>query len=623
MDRDPSLDDTLLPSDSQPVTFRQPIAAQRAHSLRAADPRAKELDTFEQRYESRELLGEGGMGEVRLAHDLRIGREVAVKTVRPLLGVHGEERFVREARVQGQLEHPAVVPVYDLGATAEGRVYFTMKRIRGRSLDSIIAALAAGDPASVAQLSRRRLLTAFTQVCLAVEYAHARGVLHRDLKPGNVMIGDFGEVHLLDWGLAKVRGADDADAPALSLPGPAPDATLAGSSLGTPGYMAPEQAHGDLDRVDERSDVYALGVILFELLFLEPLHGQPTSVARMTATITGPEPPMDSRPRAGDVPPELAAIIARATQIDRDARYGSARELAGAVERYRDGERDEARRRELAQAHVERARALANDAPRKVEALRELGRALALDPTHASALRALEELLSTLPDEVPAEAKEELASRAMVRQRSVLRASAVRSVAWLVAIPVVIAFGILDWTRAGIGIALLLANAAVSFLATRARDGERAILTVLVVSSLCIASFSFLLGPLVLVPGFAATNAMMFALAAGPRVRNVAIALSIASFALPMGASAIGLDAAYYTSTALDSITITSPMSQLPLTGTLLFMLGALAALIVTPTVLAGRLHDRLADAERRVFLQAFHLRQLLPRGDEAERSAS
>ena len=198
-----------------------------------------------------------------------------------------------------------------------------------------------------------------------------------------------------------------------------------------------------------------------------------------------------------------------------------------------------------------------------------------------------------------------------------LRASAVRSVAWLAAVPVVLAFGIVDWTRAGVAVALLVANVITSVAAMRLhRGGEGALFAVLAVSSVCIAAFSFLLGPLVLVPGFAATNAMMFALSGGPRVRTVAITLSIASFALPMAASALGLDATYYASASATAITITSPASRLPLAGTLLFMLGAFGALTITPALLAGRLHDRLAAAERRVFLQAFHLRQLLPQGE-------
>src|SRR5262249_11894390 len=158
-----------------------------------------------ERYLPRELLGRGGMGEVRLCRDVTIGRDVALKVVRPRSGaptpVH-QRRFVREARVQGQLEHPAIVPVYDAGVDPDGALYFTMKRVRGESLSDVLRALRGGDPKAAQRTSQRRLLTLFSQVCMAVQFGHEKGVVHRDLKPENLMLGDFGEVYLLDWGLA-------------------------------------------------------------------------------------------------------------------------------------------------------------------------------------------------------------------------------------------------------------------------------------------------------------------------------------------------------------------------------------------------------------------------------------
>ena len=172
------------------------------------------------RYRIGDTLGVGGMGEVRRCRDRRIGREVAMKVVRSdAAGLAWmRERFLREARIQGQLEHPCIVPVYDLGMGPDGATYFTMKRVRGATLEDVVDALRAGDPEAERKWSRRRLLSAFSTVCGAVDYAHSRGVVHRDLKPGNVMLGDFGEVYLLDWGLAKVTGEadEDADGPASS-----------------------------------------------------------------------------------------------------------------------------------------------------------------------------------------------------------------------------------------------------------------------------------------------------------------------------------------------------------------------------------------------------------------------
>src|SRR3954468_18054161 len=213
------------------------------------------------------LIGKGGMGEVIAAQDQRIGREVAFKRMR---AVHASgdalARFLREARIQARLDHPAIVPVYELGKDAEGRPYFTMKRLAGKTLTHHLAEK---------DTPRQRLLRAFTDVCLAIELAHSRGVIHRDLKPSNIMLGDFGEVYVLDWGVARVMGgrkrrptgamqADDID----SIDG---EQTMTGDMLGTPGYMAPEQMRGE-ENIGPAVDVYALGAILFEILTHEPLH---------------------------------------------------------------------------------------------------------------------------------------------------------------------------------------------------------------------------------------------------------------------------------------------------------------------------------------------------------------
>ena len=226
--RAPALGDlatlAATPSVPSPVTLEMG-----AHVARDA--------RFSERYEHRALLGEGGMGAVDLFLDRAIGREIAIKRIRPEASSAGSlSRFVREARVQGQLEHPAIVPVHDLAETPEGAAFFTMKRVRGASLDAILDALASGDPEARARHGRRKLLTAFATVCLAVDFAHARGVLHRDLKPANVMLGDFGEVYVLDWGLAKVLGATtegtDAGASAEPSSGSVPPVVDVGSVEG-------------------------------------------------------------------------------------------------------------------------------------------------------------------------------------------------------------------------------------------------------------------------------------------------------------------------------------------------------------------------------------------------------
>jgi eukaryotic-like serine/threonine-protein kinase len=227
------------------------------------------------RYQLHGEIARGGMGIILKGRDVDLGRDVAVKV---LLEKHLDRpevvrRFVEEAQIGGQLQHPGIVPVYELGRLPDGRLYIAMKLIRGRTLAELLAGPA--DPA----VDRAQHLAAFEQACQAVAYAHACGVVHRDLKPTNVMVGSFGEVQVMDWGLAKVldrggiadeerslRGQADADPVRTLRTGSAADESQAGSVLGTPAYMAPEQARGQLDTLDERADVFGLGAILCEVI---------------------------------------------------------------------------------------------------------------------------------------------------------------------------------------------------------------------------------------------------------------------------------------------------------------------------------------------------------------------
>jgi len=253
-------------------------------------------------------LGRGGMGAVFLVEDAELGRKVALKIL-DLPDSSGDlaGRLIREARILARLEHPGIVPVHDVGTLPDGRVYYTMKFVEGQRLDE-----------HAGRLSLPERLRMFERICEAVAFAHDRGVLHRDLKPGNIMVGPFGEVLVLDWGVAKlVRPAGPetvtsaSEAPASILPPAAAD-TAHGSVLGTPGYMAPEQARGEVERLDGRADVYSLGAILQFL-------------------IAGSEAAREEAPRA------LAAICAKAMASEAAARYASAEELAAEVRRYLDG----------------------------------------------------------------------------------------------------------------------------------------------------------------------------------------------------------------------------------------------------------------------------------------------
>ena len=282
-------------------------------------------------------LGRGGMGRVLLATDRHIGREVAIKQLLPATVEAGgpyrfeaEERFVREARICGQLEHPNIVPVYELGRRRDGRLYYTMKVIRGRTLESAIAGART-------LAERLALLGHFSGLCQAIAFAHSQGVVHRDIKPENVMIGEFGETVVLDWGGAKVQGEREsrigAQLAELELN---PRRTAAGTWVGTPLYMSPEQALGEVDEIDERSDVWSLGVVLYQLLTGTPPFDAQTMDELVPKIVYDDPAPLAST--APEVPPALGAIVERALKKDPQARYSSARSMWVDIEAFRSGE---------------------------------------------------------------------------------------------------------------------------------------------------------------------------------------------------------------------------------------------------------------------------------------------
>ena len=258
-------------------------------------------------------IAHGGMGAVLLARDKALEREVAVKVIRPQVADSEEHRvrFLDEAQITAQLEHPNIVPVHDLGKNSQGDLYVTMKLVKGRSLGQIIedlknaehssckgaqrptkadrsSALQSGESSeaseknsaleSQATISLSELLNIFLKVCDGMAFAHSRGVIHRDLKPDNIMVGSFGEVLVMDWGLAKIVGREDAHAGELVTSSRVEkDAgqTLDGAAMGTPAYMPPEQAEGEISKIDHRSDIYSLGAILYEILTLRrPFQGK-------------------------------------------------------------------------------------------------------------------------------------------------------------------------------------------------------------------------------------------------------------------------------------------------------------------------------------------------------------
>ncbi|HUJ60498.1 MAG TPA: protein kinase [Kofleriaceae bacterium] len=452
------------------------------------------------RYVMQALLGRGGMGEVWLAHDQRIDRDVAIKLMRGDAAKDPQlvARFLREARVQGRLEHPAIVPVHDLGGDAAP--YFAMKRLAGTTLADVLAAQARGDADALARWPRRILLARLIDVCLAIELAHRRGVIHRDLKPANIMLGDFGETYVLDWGLARVADGNDVDAiRAADLPGDSGSGqTVAGTMLGTPGYMAPEQMRGE--RVDHRTDIFALGCMLFEILAGQPAVPRDRAIE---ATLTGARFAPSERAPEADVPPELDELCAAATAASAGERLGSARELADRIQRFLDGDRDLERRRQLASEHAAAARsALAEGDAGRSEAMREAGRAIALDPTNREALELLGGLLLEPPREIPAEAR---AAIYQEQQRTIRDMLHTGSVAYLVFFAIVAALGAAGTALPlAIGITLaeigLLAGVSAYYARARRPLTPRLSLVVITMHVTLLATIAVFLGPLLIAP---------------------------------------------------------------------------------------------------------------------------
>lgn len=286
------------------------------------------------------LCGEharGGFGLVWRAEDEALGREVALKQLNAQLLEHAgyRQRFLAEARIAAQLQHPGIVPVYDIGDPPNGEPYYTMKLVRGETLSAAISRFHDQPrPAGEQAVEQLRLLNAFLSVTRALAYAHSRQVIHRDLKPDNILLGAFGETVLLDWGLAKVLGGTQpAVGPVPAAGGKLPaEATQVGTIMGTPAYMPPEQASGRVDEVDMRSDVYALGAILYQLLTGRPpfLGNNTAEVLRQVLHDTPPRP----RSLGPEIPRSLEAICLRALAKVPDQRYAEVGLLARDLEGY-------------------------------------------------------------------------------------------------------------------------------------------------------------------------------------------------------------------------------------------------------------------------------------------------
>ena len=504
-----------------------------------------------QRFIAGAEIGRGGMGVVFRCHDAELGRDVAIKVLKGG-GPDLRSRLAREARLQSRLQHPSIIPVYDIERSA-GNELIVMREVSGQTMRAILRKQA---------MARRGLLSALSRVCMAIDYAHARKVIHRDLKPENIMMGEFGEVYIVDWGLAI-----ETDAEVQSIGG-------------TPGYTAPEQLEG---RATERSDTYSLGKILLEIL--DPGELQ-------------------------DAPPELLAIATRACAEDASTRP-TARQLADVIDRFLDGARDLALRKQIAvdAAGAARDAMAAND--RRV-AMREVGRALALDPDHGDARSVLRDLLTAPPAQLPAEVgarSERERGRAI---RAAASAGALGFILTVALLPLEILMGVRspEWfvTRAVLAVGAIVAC---SMLARHQQPTRAALGVAFAFSIATISCTSLVAGPFVLIPSLAVLISASLASLGGRRWVVLTTCVGLLMIGLPLALEHLGVVASSYT--LGENMVIHPRLIDFPPTLTPIYFFIKEAVIVVAVVMMLARFRDTLASAEQALAVHAWQLSQLLP----------
>ena len=550
-------------------------------------------------YQLGDVIGRGGMGEVVAAQDQRIGREVAIKRIRGKASSDLVDRFLREARIQARLDHPAIVPVYELGTDAEGAPYFTMKRLTGVTLSKKLTEKPNVQP----------LLRAFADVCLAIELAHSRGVIHRDLKPSNIMLGDFGEVYVLDWGVARVI-ADSTRAPVrTSVPvGDDADHTTIGSILGTPGYMSPEQVRGG--EAEAPADVYSLGAILFEILAGEPLH--PRGEAALATTLTQPQVAPASRSAERAIAPELDSACFDALAED-PVKRPSARALAQRIQAYLDGDRDHERRRQLAKEQLEAAReALASTSDTsRATAMRRAARAMALDPDSNEAAVLVTKLTVEPPETLPPALVASLAAEDMELDKDRSRRGLRAYFAVFCFISLIPLLHVTNW---GLVIAAWILVALLGLIMWGgSRTGQARLYPALTVNLAAVFVFSRILGPFIITP--VATVGILFSFTASPRLlqrRWVIVLWATIAVMAPVVCELLGvLPRTWWIENG--AIVSTSQIFEVGGLSTAIGLILANAGWIAIVSVYAIGTNIRRRKAQRELQIQRWHLQQAIP----------
>ncbi|HEY5926012.1 MAG TPA: serine/threonine-protein kinase [Kofleriaceae bacterium] len=539
------------------------------------------------RYAERAVIGRGGLGEV-VALDVQIGRDVAIKRLRDSEpSAAAQARFLREARIQGRLEHPSIPPVYELARDDNGQQYFAM-----RKLDGVTLAKTLRDPQS--PFTRQRLLRAFIDICHAIDLAHSRRIIHRDLKPANILLGERGEVYVLDWGIARELDTPNA---------------FAGPTQGTPGFMAPEQIRGDID-LDERVDIYALGCILFEILTRTPLH--PRGKEAHANALRG------DFPVVYDQPPELVAACRRATHVERERRFASVRELIAIVQGFLDGDRDLEHRRLLARQHLARATAalaeISDDETRRSIAMREAGQALALDPTLSDAAELIGRIMLEPPATLPPAVEREMVAIDWKSQKTLAHLSSGASLVFLSMIPIFLWLGIRDvpYMTAYIVLSCLMLGLSLA----QARIETTKLMTVFAVTMICMfALIARMFTPLLTAPALASTYiaTMPFSpLLRGPGRLALLTASSLAAIGGVWGAELIGW-LSPTTKWENATLVLRSPLDGMEGFPALTMLAFSMVTLIGLGAVFSAYAMRDIRRARLQLVVQAWHLRQLAP----------